>query len=165
MIEIREAEQDDCVNVLDWVNDRHLWYLDGVGAYRTRTEAEFFPVWQELIEQSSAWMLVRDGQPLGQIGWVESLPAQTAEVYITIGKAAERRHGIGRHAIGWLERRAAVTGIHRLVARVLDVNEAGKRFFAALGYHAVPANATLLNRDGETIVLHWVEKTVPLAVR
>ncbi len=165
MIEIREAQQADFVNVLDWVNDPQLWYVDGVGSYRTQTEAEFLPVWQELIEHSSAWMLVRDGRPLGQIGWVESVHTQTAEVYITIGQAAERRHGVGRQAIGWLEQRAAAAGLHRLVARVLDVNEAGKRFFAALGYRVVPSNATQLDREGEKIALHWVEKTVPLAAR
>ncbi len=151
-------------HVLTWVNDPQLWFVDGIGAYQAQTEAEFDPVWQALLQHESAWMLSKGGELVGHVGWVEPAAA-CAEVYITIGDVAHRRGGLGRFALRWIEARAAVLGMRRLIARVLEVNQPGMAFFDALGYRAVPALATQLERDGNAMTLHWLEKTVPLAAR
>ena len=162
-IDIRQAGPEDMASVLGWVNDPGLWYVDGIGPYRAQTLTEFLPVWEALLQQSNAWMIVCDGVAVGQIGWVESPDGLSAEIYITIGGANHRRRGIGRQALHWLEQRAAVMGLHHLVARVLKVNEAGLQFFSGLGYRSVPSRTTEVSRDAEIIALHWLEKSVPLA--
>ena len=43
----------------------------------------------------------------------------------------------------WVEARAAMRDMQRLIARVLDVNDAGLAFFDALGYRPVPSLATV----------------------
>ena len=151
-------------HVLTWVNDPQLWFVDGIGAYRAQTETEFTPVWQALLQHENAWMLSKEGQIVGHVGWVEPADA-CAELYITIGDRSHRRTGLGRHALRWVEARAAVLGMRRLIARVLEVNEPGLAFFEALGYRVVPALATELEREGDLMTLQWLEKTVPLAAR
>lgn len=96
-----------------------------------RPDAEY----GESEASSSAWLVVVDGEVVGDCGWLGGVQ-EDGRCELGYGLAAPARgQGLGTEAVGvlaaWAEQQP---GVRRLCAEVLPGNEASRRLLARLGF-------------------------------
>jgi RimJ/RimL family protein N-acetyltransferase len=129
----REVIEDRVI----WLNDRDVnrWFDD----YQNGTTVEAQTAWfDKYVEDETRDFLtiLADGQPIGVVGLTDiHLRNQQAELFIMIGDATYRGHGIGRQAVEQIVEHAFdQLKLHRVSLHVSALNERAIRCYCAAGF-------------------------------
>ena len=93
-------------------------------------------VLQQILDPDSNVVVARQNGTL--VGFaIMHYELEVAHLLLFAVRPAQRRRGIGRALIGWLEKTARTAGIAHIQLEVRSRNRAGRAFYRALGYREV----------------------------
>jgi RimJ/RimL family protein N-acetyltransferase len=122
--------------VRDWIADPALRDLVGTATLPSEEEHER---WHERITRDPTRhtsIILEDGEPRGLIGLLAiDRNYRKAELWLYVGRAVDRRQGVGAAALRQMLSYAFGTlELHRVYVHVFGFNEAAHAFFGAAGF-------------------------------
>lgn len=154
-VTLRTVEEEDLPFLRDTINDPEVRYhLTGGQPFNLAQEREWFE--RQAADDSTLNLLIcADGDPVGTVG-LEPRDPEDGSTEIGLFLAPEHwRQGYGTEAselvvdCAFRECRA-----HRVVARVLDGNDASRRIWEKLGFRHEAVHREATFRGGEYVDVH-----------
>lgn len=154
-VTLRTIEEEDLPFLRDTINDPAVRrYLARRGPYNMTQERAFF---EEVIadDETLNLLVCRDGEPAGTVGLQTlSSPDGSSEIGLFLAEAfwGER---VGTAAARLVTDHAfRERGRHRVVARVIEGNEASRRLWETLGFRHEATMREAAFRDGAYVDMH-----------